>query len=152
MPTRARHISITGCVVMVFVPFLPGTAKESVENRILVGGGVGFGFTTHSAECMTRNGKLVAFQTPDQLRSPDEPTHPEVTGMLQGAAWYFDLHSPDDRYFHNDNASGVVPKQEPHTWSVSLHGVALNEWYTAHIVQAQVSGTITCTYIEEMPG
>jgi hypothetical protein len=141
---------MAACAVVALGLFSPGGAKEVVENRILVGGGVGFGFTTHSAECWTQHGKLVVFQTPDTLRG-HEPAHPEVTGMLQGGAWYFDLHSPDDRYFHSDNASGVVPKQEPHTWSVSLHGVPLNEWYTARIVHAEVSGTIICTYMKEKP-
>jgi hypothetical protein len=140
------------CAAMAFTLASATGAERKVENEILVGGGISFKFTTHSAECWTRQGKLVGFQTPDTHRAPEDPSHPEVTGMLQGGAWYFDLHSPDDRYFHNDNATGVVPKQEPHGWTITLDRAALSEWYTARVVPAEVSGTITCTYTHEMPG
>ena len=148
--SSACFIAVAAAAVMAFGPLSPAGAKKEVENRILVGGDAGFGFTTHSAQCRTHRGKLVFFQTPDMLRS-DESQHPEITGWLQEGAWYFDLHSPNERYFHSDNARGVVPKQEPHGWRIDLHKVRLDERITLHIAHAEVSGIVTCTYIEELP-
>ena len=153
--SRCSALIVPVAIFVTAVSAAGGAKERAVENRILVGGGVGFGFTTHTAECWTQNGQLVAFQTPDSDSEefPHEPQHPEVTGMLRNGAWYFDLHSPDDRYFHSDNASGVVPKQEPRSWwSVSLHGIRLNEWYTARVVQAEVSGVVTCSHMKVWPG